>query len=88
MPVTFKKIVNKTRFSFTTLVVLLYFVVGFLFLFTEVWSDLLPNARNTIGIVLVLFGALRFYIAYKRYASKNQKIVELSMNKDESKNME
>ncbi len=65
-----KNIVNATRFSFTSLVVILYFVVSFLFLFTNVWGDLLPNARLTIGLILLFFGAFRFYIAYRRYKSK------------------
>jgi len=78
-----KRFVNTMRFYFTFLVVALYLVVGFLFLFTNVWADLIPKARIIIGLILMSFGMLRFYIAYKRYTTKKQKI-ELSTPKSEN----
>lgn len=45
-----------------------------MFLFTDTWIDLLPKGRSIIGIVLILFGALRFYIAYRRYINKLMRI--------------
>lgn len=82
---TVSKIINNTRFLFTSAVVLLYFVIGVLFLFTNVWSDLLPQARAAIGSILILFGALRFYIAYRRYGTKKIKITQKAQ-KNETKN--
>lgn len=45
-----------------------------MFLFTDTWIDLLPKGRSIIGIVLILFGTLRFYIAYRRYINKLMRI--------------
>ncbi len=77
-----KRIINKTRFSFTILVFAFYLVVGFLFLFTDLWSDLIPKARITIGLILIFFGLLRVFIAYYRYKNKNQKIELTNIKKE------
>jgi hypothetical protein len=61
---------NKLRFYLSFLLLAFYLTIGFLFLFTDTWIDLLPQGRNTIGIGLILFGSLRFYIAYRRYINK------------------
>jgi len=79
-----KRFVNNTRFYFTFLVVALYLVIGFLFLFTNVWSDLIPKARIAIGLILMVFGVLRFYIAYKRYNTKKQKINVLTTKSEKN----
>ena len=68
---------NKLRFYLSFLLLAFYIVIGYLFLFTDVWADLLPKGRNTVGIVLFLFGAFRFYIAYRRYINKSIKIKSL-----------
>ena len=69
-----KKRWNALRFYLSFLLLLFYFVVGGIFLFSDIWADLLPQGRSIIGIILILFGALRFYIAYRRYATKNKTI--------------
>jgi cytochrome c biogenesis protein CcdA len=79
-----KGFVNNMRFYFTFLVVVLYLIVGFLFLFTDVWSDLIPKARIVIGLVLMSFGLLRFYIAYKRYNTKKEKIKLLTLKSEKN----
>lgn len=65
---------NRLRFYLSFLLFAFYLTIGILFLFTETWIDLLPKGRAIIGIVLILFGTLRFYIAYRRYINKLMKI--------------
>jgi cytochrome c biogenesis protein CcdA len=67
----FRKGINKLRFYSSFLLLGFYMTVGFIFLFTEVWADLVPKGRYLIGILLIVFGALRFYVAYRRYINKN-----------------
>lgn len=67
----FKMTYNRIRFYLSFLLLGFYLVVGILFLFTEIWADLLPQGRFVIGIVLILFGSVRFYIAYRRYKNKS-----------------
>lgn len=65
---------NKLRFYLSFLLLGFYLTIGILFLFTDTWVDLLPKGRTIIGIALILFGALRFYIAYRRYINKLMRI--------------
>jgi hypothetical protein len=60
-----------------------YLTIGSIFLFTDTWADLLPKGREIIGIVLILFGALRFYIAYRRYINKLARIATSIKAKEE-----
>ncbi len=76
---------NALRFYFSFLLLAFYLVVGSLFLFTDQWSDLLPKGRYITGIILTLFGILRFYVAYKRYARKRVKIKEKKLLKENAK---
>ena len=69
---------NKLRFYLSFLLLVFYTVISYMFLFTDVWADLLPKGRNVVGIVLFLFGILRFYIAYRRYINKSIKIKSLT----------
>ena len=73
---SFKSTYNKARYYSAYLLLGFYLVIGFIFIFTDVWADLLPKGRFTIGIILILFGLLRFYIAYRRYINKNDRIKE------------
>lgn len=66
-----KKAYNKIRFYLSFLLLGFYFTVGFMFLFSDVWADLFPKGRATIGLILIAFGGIRFYIAYRRYAKKH-----------------
>lgn len=61
---------NRLRFYLSFLLFAFYLTIGIIFLFTDTWVDLMPKGRSIIGIVLILFGALRFYIAYRRYINK------------------
>lgn len=65
---------NKLRFFLSFLLLAFYLVIGCLFLFTNQWIDLLPKGRVITGIILTLFGILRFYVAYRRYTNKQIKI--------------
>lgn len=53
-----------------------YLTIGFIFLFTNIWADLLPKRRYLIGVLLVLFGALRFYVSYVRFTNKSVRLKE------------
>jgi len=81
-----KRIINKTRFYFSFLFLAFYITIGFLFLFTETWSDLLPKARITIGLILILFGFFRFYVSYRRFSGKNKIINALIHQNNETNN--
>ncbi len=65
---------NKLRFYLSFLLFAFYLTIGVMFLFTDTWIDLLPKGRVIIGSVLILFGTLRFYVAYRRYINKLVKI--------------
>jgi len=74
---------NKLRFYLSFLLLAFYLIIGGVFLFSDVWADLLPSGRSIIGIVLILFGILRFYIAYRRYANKIKRIENIkAINED------
>ncbi len=80
---------NRLRFYLSFLLFAFYITIGVLFLFTDTWIDLLPKGRSVIGIVLVLFGCLRFYIAYRRYINKILRIkTSIELKQQESKTEE
>lgn len=76
---------NKLRLYLSFLLLVFYLIVGFLFLFSDIWVNILPKGREIVGIILVLFAVLRFYIAYRRYKSKHIKIQELKEQKKKPK---
>jgi cytochrome c biogenesis protein CcdA len=78
-------VINKLRFYSSFLLLAFYIVVGILFLFTDIWEDLLPKSRFAIGIILILFGVFRFYVAYRRYLNKNNKLQTIATKKNETK---
>ena len=73
---------NKIRYYLSFVLFAFYIVVGGMFLFSDIWADLLPKGRAIIGIILILFGVLRFYIAYRRYVNKHAKIQTLKTKKE------
>lgn len=73
---------NKLRFFFSFFLLSFYLIIGGILLFTDKWADLLPKGRYIIGIILTLFGILRFYVAYRRYAKKKIKIKEKKFVKE------
>lgn len=75
---------NVFRFFFSFFLLAFYLVVGGLFLFTDIWADLLPKGRFITGIILTLFGLLRFYVAYRRYTIKKTKIKEKKKRLEEN----
>ena len=82
--VTLKYSWNKLRFYLSFLLLAFYLSIAFAFFFTNAWVDLLPKGRVVIGIVLFLFGILRFYVAYRRYINKKRKITyTIEIKKDE-----
>jgi hypothetical protein len=66
-----KMVWNRLRLYVSVFLLAFYIVVGGVFIFSDTWTDLLPSGRYVIGIVLILFGILRFYVAYKRYMHKD-----------------
>ena len=72
--ITIKHIWNKLRLYLSFLLFIFYLIIGILFLFTDTWVDFLSKGRVIIGIVLILFGIVRLYIAYRRYADKHKHI--------------
>lgn len=65
---------NHTRYVLSYLLLAFYVIIGGLFLFSQIWSDFIPVGRGIIGIVLILFGVLRFYIAHRRFSKKHVKL--------------
>jgi cytochrome c biogenesis protein CcdA len=72
---------NKLRFYISFLLLTFYLIIGFLFVFTNTWVDMIPKGRVTIGIVILAFGALRFFVAYRRYKKKHARIHSLKEEK-------
>ena len=72
---------NLARFYFTFLLLAFYFTISFLFLFTNTWIDFIPKGRGLIGLFLLLFGIVRFYVAYRRYTQKQLSIQSLKEKK-------
>ena len=77
---------NRLRFYLSFLLLFFYLIVGFLFLFSDIWVSILPKGRNIVGALLVLFGAFRFYVAYRRYKRKKLKIQVLKEKRGNEKN--
>lgn len=65
---------NAVRLYLSFLLFVFYLVVGCLFLFTDTWSGFLPEGKEIVGGILVLFGVLRFYISFRRYRKTHTKI--------------
>jgi hypothetical protein len=76
---------NRMRLYASVFLLAFYIIVGGVFLFSDTWKDLLPNGRFAIGIVLILFGILRFYVAYRRYMRKDSTIREKIKEKADEK---
>ena len=47
--------------------VAVYLALGLLFLFTDVAVDTFPSYRKPIGIVLLLYAAIRTLLQYSKY---------------------
>ena len=74
---------NKLRFYFSFLLFAFYLVIAFLFLFSDIWADMIPKGRGLVGLILLLFGSFRFYVAYRRYKNKDTAIQNLQQAKQE-----
>lgn len=83
--IKFKTKMNKLRYYLSYMLFAFYLVIGSVFLFSDVWADFLPSGRYLTGIILILFGVLRFYISYKRYLRKNILIQDLVVKKENAK---
>ncbi len=75
---------NMLRFYLSFMLLSFYLTISFLFIFTDMWKDLIPNGRGIIGAALLLFGAFRFYIAYRRYRTKKARIQAIKSFKKKS----
>jgi len=79
--ITLKNIWNKLLLYLSFLLFVFYLVIGILFLFTDTWINFLPDGRVIIGSVLIFYGILRLYLAYRRYINKHKHITTLSQKK-------
>lgn len=79
--ITLKNIWNKLLLYLSFLLFVFYLVIGILFLFTDTWIHFLPEGREIIGSVLIFYGILRLYLAYRRYKNKHKHIKTLSPKK-------
>jgi hypothetical protein len=68
---------NQILFILSFLLLAFYLIIGFLFLFSDTWIDFVPKGREIIGSSIAVFGCLRFYIAYRRFKTKHEKIYAL-----------
>lgn len=71
-----KTAIIKLRFYLSFLLLGFYLTVGFILLFTDVWADLIPKGRALIGLLLILFGGIRFYVSYTLYIKKTLRLKE------------
>jgi len=72
------------RFYLSFMLLSFYLTIAFLFLFSDMWKDLIPTGRGLIGLVLLAFGAFRFYVAYRRYKTKKERIKALQSTNSNS----
>jgi len=76
-----KKGWNAFLFSFSFPLLLFYLTMSFLFLFTDAWFDIIPQYRILIGLIILGFAVLRFYISYNRFKNKRVKIENKAVSK-------
>ncbi len=68
---------NKIRLYLSFLLFAFYLTIGCLFLFSDAWISFISKGRELIGGSILLFGIIRFYIAFRRYKHKHQHIITL-----------
>ena len=78
-----RKGLNAFRYVLSFFLLAFYLIIAFLFLFTNTWSDLIPTYRIIIGLVLLAFAALRFYISFTRFRGKKVKLNNFQKIKEE-----
>lgn len=59
-------LIGKINFYFAFLMILLYFAIGFMFLFTDVVIDSFPAYREIVGGLLIAYGSFRMYVLLKK----------------------
>lgn len=65
---------NKVRYQLSFVLLAFYLTIGCLFMFSDLWINIIPSGRNVIGFGLVTFAVLRFYVSLTRYQSTHRKI--------------
>ena len=58
--------INKIRYYSTFLMVAIYLALGLLFLFTDIGIDKFPNYRIEIGVVMLVYGAIRTFTTMRK----------------------
>lgn len=76
-----KHLWNSLLLQLSFILLAFYLTVGALFLFSNIWADIVPKGREIIGSSLIVFGCLRFYLAYRRYKTKHEKLQALKKAK-------
>jgi hypothetical protein len=62
---------NKIRFYTSFFMVALYFALGLLFYFTDIAADTFPVYRKPVGIIMMVYAAVRAYLTIRR--ERNQR---------------
>jgi hypothetical protein len=83
LKIRIKHIWNRLRLYLSFSLLVFYLVMGCLFLFSDEWIHFISKGREIIGTTLVLFGILRFYLAYRRFKHKHIHIKTLISEKKE-----
>lgn len=63
--------INKINYYFSLIMIALYFIIGLLFLFSDIVIDTFPAYREVIGGILLLYGVFRLYSIVKRRNRRN-----------------
>lgn len=54
--------VRKGLYYFSLIMVVSYFALGLLFILTPIFSEVVPNNRTIIGVIILLYGCFRLYM--------------------------
>jgi hypothetical protein len=57
---------NRFRNYFGFIMVLLYIIIGGLFLFTNIAADTFPDYRTGIGITCITYGTIRAFMTWRK----------------------
>lgn len=82
--ITFKNTWNRLRFYISFLFLAFYLTIAFLFLFSDIWADIIPKGRAIIGLILFLYGSIRFYVSFRTYKNKRAIIKNTKHAKQEN----
>jgi hypothetical protein len=59
------KTLRSVAFYFGLIMVTVYIALGLALIFSDAFFELLPNNRNLLGIVILLYAAFRIYMTFR-----------------------